>query len=442
MGRLFRKCFLATWVTLILAGAITFFGMRIYRLAESPGERVVQGPGAAFELDMAASVLRHSGPEALALALNETGSPMLVIGPDGRDIRGRSADAGPQYAAADKPEGPLPDGVLHVMTKKGKHTLFIPAGSPPPYPDGDRLLPPPPPPSPWEPLAAAFLASVLLSALLAWYLARPVKELRGAFSAMAEGRLDTRLGDAMLRGDEFADLGHSFDRMAEKLQTLILAQRRLLHDVSHELRSPLGRLQVALGIARRDPSRADSALERMELEVERLSALIGEILSLARLNSGVENEPAERIDLGELVEGIVHDARFEAGGRDCAIRLEELARVHVHGRPRLLSRALENVIRNGLRFSPSGGELSVQVGFCDGWSVVRVCDQGPGIAEHDMEAVFEPFARGRDTGEADGFGLGLAIARGAVELHGGAIEAANQEKGGLCVEIRLPSVTP
>lgn len=269
-----------------------------------------------------------------------------------------------------------------------------------------------------------------------------MKELRGAFSAMADGRLDTRLGDAMPRGDEFADLGHSFDRMAEKLQTLILAQRRLLHDVSHELRSPLGRLQVALGIARRDPSRADCVLERMELEVERLSGLIGEILSLARLNSGVENEPAERIDLGELVEGIVHDARFEAGGRDCAVRLEELARVHVHGRPRLLSRALENVIRNGLRFSPPGGELTVEVGFSDGWSVVSVCDQGPGIPEQDLEAVFEPFARGRDAGETEGFGLGLAIARGAVELHGGTIEAANQEKGGLRVEIRLPSVAP
>lgn len=439
MGRLFWKCFVATWVTLILAGASTFFGVRLYRLAEDPDHLLMHGPGAGFELDMAAAVLRHAGPEALIHALGQTGSPMLVIGPEGRDIRGRVPTTDLAAVALNSTGAPLPDGVLRVETAVGVHTLLIPDGPPSLDPPNGA---PPPPPAPWEPLAAAFLASVLLSALLAWYLARPVKELRGAFSAMAEGRLDTRLGDAMPRGDEFADLGHSFDRMAEKLQTLILAQRRLLHDVSHELRSPLGRLQVALGIARRDPSRTDSALERMELEVERLSALIGEILSLARLNSGVENEPAERIDLGELLEGIVHDARFEAVGRDCAVRLEELARVHVHGRPRLLSRALENVIRNGLRFSPPGGELTVEVGFSDGWSVVRVCDQGPGIPEHDMDAVFEPFARGRDTGEADGFGLGLAIARGAVELHGGAIKAANQEKGGLRVEIRLPSVAP
>lgn len=439
MGRLFWKCFAATWVTLILAGASTFFGVRLYRLAEDPDHLLMHGPGAGFELDMAAAVLRHAGPEALVHALGQTGSPMLVIGPEGRDIRGRVPTTDLAAVVLNSTGAPLPDGVLRVETAAGVHTLLIPDGPPSLGPPNGA---PPPPPAPWEPLAAAFLASALLSALLAWYLARPVKELRGAFSAMAEGRLDTRLGDAMPRGDEFADLGHSFDRMAEKLQTLILAQRRLLHDVSHELRSPLGRLQVALGIARRDPSRTDSALQRMELEVERLSALIGEILSLARLNSGVENEPAERIDLGELVEGIVHDARFEAVGRDCAVRLEELARVHVHGRPRLLSRALENVIRNGLRFSPPGGELTVEVGFSDGWSVVRVCDQGPGIPEHDMDAVFEPFARGRDTGEADGFGLGLAIARGAVELHGGAIKAANQEKGGLRVEIRLPSVAP
>ena len=437
MGRLFRKCFLATWATLILAGAITFFGMRLYRLAESPGHRVMQGPGAAFELDMAASVLRHSGPETLALALNETGSPMLVIGPDGRDIRGQSPDAGLQSAATDKPEGPLPDGVLRVRTEKGVHTLFIPAGSPPPHPGGDRLLPPPPPPSPWEPLAFA-----LLSALLAWYLARPVKGLRKAFTAMAEGRLDTRVEGLMPRGDEFADLGRAFDRMAEKLQALILAQRRLLHDVSHELRSPLGRLQVALGIARRDPARADSALERMEREVERLSGLIGEILSLARLNSGVEVEGAERVDVGELVEEVVHDARFEAGDKGCEVRLEELARVHVLGRPRLLGRAVENVVRNGLRFSPPGGTLDVQVGFRAGHAIIRVCDQGPGIPEQDLETVFEPFARGRNSGEAGGYGLGLAIARGAVELHGGAIAAANLREGGLCVEISLPAITP
>lgn len=439
MGRLFWKCFAATWLTLILAGAATFFGMRLYRLAEDPEHLLMHGPRVGFELDMAKVVLRHAGPKALAHALDETGSSMLVIGPTGLDIRGRVPDAGLAAAALNSSGSSLPDGIVRVDTASGVHTLLIP-GAPPSLDPAKG--PPPPPPSPGEPLAFALVASVLLSALLAWYLARPVKELRGAFSAMAEGRLDTRVGDAMPRGDEFADLGRSFDRMAEKLQTIILAQRRLLHDVSHELRSPLGRLQVALGIARRDPSRADCVLERMELEVERLSGLIGEILSLTRLNSGVETELAERIDLGELAEGLVHDARFEASGRGCEVRLEELARIHVHGRTRLLSRALENVIRNGLRFSPPGGELTVEVGFSDGWAVIRVCDQGPGIPEKDIAAVFEPFARGRNTGEADGFGLGLAIARGAVELHGGAIEAANREEGGLRVEIRLPSVIP
>jgi two-component system OmpR family sensor kinase len=435
MGRLFWKCFLATWVTLILAGAATFFGVRLYRLAEDRQPHLMHGPMAGFELHMAAAVLRHAGPAALARALNETGSPMLVIGPRGSDIRGRVPDADLAALALDRPGAALANDVLRVETAAGVHTLLIPGGPPAPGPVNG---PPPAPPAPWEPLAFAFLSSVLLSALLAWYLARPVRELRAAFSAMAEGRLETRVATLMPRGDEFADLGLAFDRMAEKLQALVLAQRRLLRDVSHELRSPLGRLQAALGIARRDPGRADFALERMEREVERLNGLIGEILSLARLSSGA-GESVERVDVGELVEGIVHDARFEAGEKGCEVRLEEMAQVHVRGCPSLLVRAVENVVRNGLKFSPPGGELSVQVGFCAGNACVRVCDQGPGIADEELHAVFEPFARGRNSGEADGFGLGLTIARRAVDLHGGTIVATNRQDGGLCVEISLPA---
>jgi two-component system OmpR family sensor kinase len=439
MGRLFRKCFLATWLTLILAGAVTFFGVRAYRLAEGPEPHPMPGPRAGFELDMAASLLKHAGPNALARVLNDTASPMLVIGPDGSDIRGLIPDAPLAVVVGDNAKASPHHGVLRVETGAGVHTLFIPGRTQRPLPGDDAHPPPPPPPSPWEPLVFAVLASALLSALLAWYLARPVKGLHTAFAAMAEGRLDTRVEGLMPRGDEFADLGRAFDRMAEKLQALVLAQRRLLHDVSHELRSPLGRLQAALGIARRDPARADSALERMEREVERLNGLIGEILSLARVSSGVEGESSERVDVGELVEGIAHDASFEAGEKGCRVRLEELARVHVLGRPRLLARAVENVVRNGLRYSPPGSELTVQTGFRGGFAIIRICDQGPGIADDEIHSVFEPFARGRNSGGAEGFGLGLAIARGAVELHGGAIEAANLQAGGLCVEIRLPA---
>jgi two-component system OmpR family sensor kinase len=438
VGRLFWKCFLATWATLVLAGLVTFSAVRLYRLADVTDGGFHGGPGAQYELEAAEAVLRRAGPGPLGAILDDTDSPMIVVGPDGRELRGRQVAAPPGPASA-QPSPPSRDGIRRVATPHGTYTLFMPGG-PDPAPRTGGILPPPPgPPEPWEPLAFALLASVTLSALLAWYLARPVKGLRDAFAAMAEGRLDTRVGGLMRRGDEFSELGHSFDRMAEKLQTLILAQRRLLHDVSHELRSPLGRLQVALGIVRQDPARLDGALARMEREVERLDGLIGEILTLSRLNSGVEGEAQELADVGEVVEAIVHDARFEAIEKGCEVRLDELARVHVTGRPRLISRAVENVIRNALRFAPPGSAVDVEVGFSEGFAVISIRDHGPGIPEDELAAVFEPFHRGRVNGDSSGFGLGLAIARGAAELHGGSIIARNMPGGGLKVEIRLPS---
>jgi len=438
MGKLFWKCFLATWVTLILTGFVTLWGVTLYRQAENTDRFFHRGPRTRFELDGAEAVLRNAGATALAAFLNETSCPMTVVGPDGRDIRHGSLDPG-QEAVLDSLRGaPLPDGIRRVTVPTGTYTLFIPDNVEP-FPPGDGLIPHPPgPPAPWEPLLYGFLASITLSALLAWYLARPIKRLRSAFAAMAAGRLDTRVGNLMRRGDEIAELGREFDDMAAKLQNLLLAQRRLLHDVSHELRSPLGRLQVAMGILRHNPASVEAALDRMEREVQRLDELIGEILTLARLNSGAENNVMELVDVGELVESIVHDAQFEAGDKGCEVRLQELVQVHVQGNPRLLSRAVENVIRNGLKYSPPASILDVTVGFSEGDAVIEIGDQGPGIPADELESVFEPFHRGRGNGNPDGFGLGLAIARGAVELHGGSIAARNQPAGGLTVKIRLP----
>ena len=439
MGRLFWKCFLATWVTLVLAGALTLTGVHLYRQAEHRKALPVGGPRAEFELAAAEAVLRHAGPEALASMLTDTGTPMIVLDASGRDIRGQSLSAG---QAALSEAGKDSSAIRRVTTAHGTHVLFIPGHEGPP-PSGSGLLPPPPgPPAPWEPFAFALLASLILSGMLAWYLASPVKRLRAAFKAMAGGRLETRVGSLMRRGDEIADLGREFDDMAAKLQSLVLAQRRLLHDVSHELRSPLARLQVALGIVRQEPEKLGLAVERMEREVGRLDGLIGEILTLSRINSGVEEEPAEKVDLGEVVEGIVHDARFEAGSQGREIRFTERGGARVRGRQALLARAVENVIRNGLRFSPPSGALDVEVGHEGGQAVVRVRDRGPGIPESDLEAVFEPFHRVPGNADPNGSGLGLAIARGAVELHGGSIVARNMPDGGLVVEIRLPAIRP
>ncbi len=438
MGRLFWKCFLATWVTLILAAVVTFSGVELYRKSGTGPHILMSGPKADFELRMAGNVLRHAGELALIGLLTETRNPMIVLDDQGRDIRGRalSPDQADLISHLSQ-SAAIPREIHRVTIGDAHYTLFLPE---PPNPDQAGLETRPPfRPSPWPPLFFAFLASVSLSAMLAWYLASPIKHLRGAFKAMASGQLETRVGALMRRRDEISDLGREFDRMAGQIQSLILAQRRLLHDVSHELRSPLNRLQVAMGIVRQEPAALAPTLDRMEREVTRLDELIGEILTLARLNSGVEDEELVAMDLGELVEDIVEDARFEAESLGCAVQSRERSRVLVMGRPRLLARAVENVIRNGLKYAPAGGVVEVEVNARDGRAVIEVRDQGPGIAEADLESVFEPFKRGARGADRNGFGLGLAIAKGAVDMHGGTITARNRPEGGLEVTIDLPS---
>ena len=441
-GRLFWRCFLATWATLVIAGALTIAGVEVHRRTESHGQALQDGPKARFELDTAESVLRHAGPQALAALLHETRNPMLVIGPDGQELRGKTlSPALAALAAKLATSTEIPPQARRIDAPSGRHILFVPREPPAGLPSGSG---PPPggPPSAWTPLAFALLASLSLSVLLAWYLARPVKRLREAFTAMGAGRLDTRVGHLRRRGDEFDDLGREFDRMAAHLQSLILAQRRMLHDVSHELRSPLIRLQVAMGIVRQDPEKLAASLERMEREVQRLDGLIDEILTLSRLDSGVDKENWEPVDLGEVVEEIVHDVRFETGGRVCEVHLKECAHALVRGNRHLLSRAVENVIRNAIRYSPVDAALDVDIDIRGESALVRVRDQGPGIPEMELARVFEPFNRGASASGHTGFGLGLAIARGAVRLHGGSICAKNMNPSGLCVEILLPLQPP
>jgi len=378
-GRLFWRCFLATWATLVIAGALTIAGVELHRRTEMHGQALQDGPKARFELDTAESVLRHAGPLALAALLHETRNSMLVIGPDGQELRGRTlSPVLAALAAKLATSTEIPPQARRIETPSGRHILFVPREPPAGLPSGSA---PPPggPPSAWTPLAFALLASLSLSALLAWYLARPVKRLREAFAAMGEGRLDTRVGHLRRRGDEFDDLGREFDRMAGHLQSLILAQRRMLHDVSHELRSPLIRLQVAMGIVRQDPEKLAISLDRMEREVQRLDGLIDEILTLSRLDSGVDKENWEPVDLGELVEEIVHDVRFETSGNASEVRLTERAHAVARGNRHLLARALENVIRNAIRYSPVDAVLDVDVDIRGESALIQVRDQGPGI---------------------------------------------------------------
>ncbi|MCK6405942.1 MAG: ATP-binding protein [Rhodocyclaceae bacterium] len=311
---------------------------------------------------------------------------------------------------------------------------------PPPYgPRPERRFPFLPPP---EPLIGGLLVSLLSAAGIAWYLSRPIRSLRQALEATATGKLETRVGPAMgTRRDEFADLGSAFDGMAERLEALIGTQRRLLHDVSHELRSPLARLQAAVGLLRQQPARSEELIERIERDTTRMDRLVGELLTLARIEAGTDtggDEQGEYIELVALIGAVVADARFEAESSGCRFSVTAPASCLVRGNGGLLQRAVENVVRNALQHSPAGGEIEIalQTSLSTGDVLLRVTDHGPGIAEEERERIFDAFVRG--TGGGAGYGLGLAITRRIVEMHGGTAKAANRTGGGLQMTLTLP----
>lgn len=316
---------------------------------------------------------------------------------------------------------------------------------PPPGGPGPEFRPGPPPHRPRlpvEPLVAGLLGSVAFAALLARYFSRPIRTLRSAFEATASGDLDLRIGAAMgKRRDELADLGRDFDRMADQLRVLVNGQRRLLHDVSHELRSPLARLQAAIGLARQQPERLESSMERIEKESVRIDGLVGELLTLARLEAGTEARPRETIELAALLADIVADARFEASSRGVQVEFEPPCEAVATGDPELLHRAIENIVRNAVKYSPPGGSVRISSSLPagTGQARIRVTDTGPGVPEEDLERIFEPFYRGSRPRDADGHGLGLAIARRVAGTMEGSITASNLPDGGLCMEITLPA---
>ena len=295
---------------------------------------------------------------------------------------------------------------------------------------------------PWLPLLAGSVVSLLFAAGLAWYFSRPIRSLKQAFDAAANGRLDVRIAQALAgRRDELADLGHDFDRMAERLQALVEGQRRLLHDVSHELRSPLARLQAALDLLAQQPERKEEFMARIGREAGRMDQLVGELLTLARLDAGAHHRFDESVDLDELVADVAEDAAFEGKALDCRVVTQGLAQASLKGNRELLHRALDNVVRNALRHSPRGGTVSLTVTARheSGQATIRVDDEGSGVPEAELETIFAPFARSAGSHAFAGYGLGLAITRRVMDLHGGRVSAANLAQGGLGVRLELPT---
>ncbi len=280
---------------------------------------------------------------------------------------------------------------------------------------------------------------------LARYLTAPVKRLRIATQELARGNFSARVGRSGGRRDELVSLGSDFDLMAEQIESLVQAQSRLLGDISHELRSPLARLIVALELARqRSGAEAASALARIQREAENLNEMIGQLLTLTRLQTGAREIQKSEFDLCRLVREIADDAEFEAQSGNRAVKLDSEAACRFTGNEQLLRRAIENVVRNAVHYTPEGSSIEIAVRRAaletnHDAIAISVRDHGPGVPDSALEEIFRPFYRVDDARdrEAGGVGLGLAIAERAIQLHGGTVSAANAADGGLIVTITL-----
>lgn len=274
---------------------------------------------------------------------------------------------------------------------------------------------------------------VLLCYLFARHLTNPVERMQKAVERFGRGDLQARVD--LKRRDELGKLARAFNQMADRIQTLLTAERRLLQDISHELRSPLARLSVAIELARTDDD-PEPHLNRIQKEADRLNALVGELLQVTRAEGDPAARRLERVQLDELVREVVEDSRIEAEARESTVKFTAGRPVVVSGDGELLRRAIDNIVRNAIRYAPPATAVEVSLRD-DGHVIVR--DYGPGVPDEALTRIFDPFYRvNADRDRASGgVGLGLAIARRAVELHHGQISARNA-KPGLEVDVALP----
>jgi two-component system sensor histidine kinase CpxA len=287
-----------------------------------------------------------------------------------------------------------------------------------------------------------------VAAFFCFWLARqitsPIDKLRLAARDIANERLGARVDKTVEnRRDEIADLARDFNLMAQRIDTLVTAQRRLLADVSHALRSPLARLSVALGLAREGAKTETSEqLDRIELESDRLNKLIGQLLTMARVDSGIDLGRKKVFDLVLLMEEVAADGDYEARSRNCAVEFNPPPECMMEGAPEMLRGALENVVRNAVRHTRGGTNVEISLACrrarCAPRAVIQVRDHGAGVPEDAIGELFLPFHQVADGLRHDGTGLGLAITKRAFQLHGGDVTAANASGGGFVVTLELP----
>jgi two-component system sensor histidine kinase CpxA len=401
------------------------------RMFDATGAELAAADATEDERELAARVIRKGG--MASKVMRDTAIEARAVnasGDGGRYAFVATLPLGPQMPPPDGRPAPLlrlPPGPLNFLL--GDTALALAA----------RVL-------------AALLTAGVLCYMLARYIVSPVLKLRAVTRQLTEGDLSARVGPLMgKRHDELADMGRDFDAMAARIEALLGAQARLLRDISHELRSPLARLGVALDLLRkRTPPEADAHLARIEREAARLNEMIGQLLSLTRWETGADGARTRRVDLAALVREVTEDADFEARSQNRSVEVSGCDACETKGTPTLLRSAFENVVRNAVRHTPEGTAVKVVLscsrenGAAGGEAVLRVRDEGPGVPVEALKEIFRPFYRVDDsrTRETGGVGLGLAITERAVRLHAGAVTAANVSGGGFVVEIRLPLVQP
>ena len=453
MRSLFLKVFLWFW----LAMALVIGAFLITNELTRPDDTFLRGSMTdkytSFIAHMAAITYEREGQARLVNYLERVermaGNRSRLFDEQGTELSGLGAQPGAEVlrlrAAREsnrvfRASGGKPMLAFPAVTDGGRRYVFVVEVSPPPGPPFGNLsfLVPR--------LLAVLLTAGVLCYLLARYIVSPVIKLRAVTRQVSGGDLSARVGPLLgRRRDELATMGHDFDTMADRVETLVNAQQRLIRDISHELRSPLTRLGVALELARRRAGlEAGAALDRIGREAESINEMIGQLLTLSRVESGTDGLRNVKLELCALVKEVADDAEFEARSRERSVRVVECEACPMMGAVELLRSAIENVVRNAVYYTRERTEVEIAL-RCEGVedekaAVISVRDKGAGVPEEAITEIFRPFyrvedARDRQTG---GTGLGLAIAARAVRLHGGTIKAANAADGGLIVEMRLP----
>ncbi|MCK9293573.1 MAG: ATP-binding protein [Desulfobulbaceae bacterium] len=461
MRSLFLKIFFSFWLTIILMGVPFYFvGLKNRPEHPYPGMRDFSMQAMARYGEQALAAWQKGGQQGLR-AYEEgieqhSGIAIYLFAGRGNPLSGQTApDAARDTAAGilsgeeNRPPPPGPgDKWLGLRLDQGADQDGQPLVIVLKIPEPPRPLFPPMGHRPWDNILLFSIFGGLVCYFLARSLTAPIRKLREATNRIAGGDFSVRVAKEMGgKGNEVADLGRDFDTMAERIEGLLLSQKRLLRDISHELRSPLARLNVALELARqRAGENAGQFLDRIEKESERLNELIGQLMTLTVLETGVQELEKNSVDLTELLRAVTIDADFEAGSRNCRVTLAAgcAAGAVMHGSRELLRRALENVIRNAVRYTRENTQVEISCAtVTEGearLAVIAVRDHGPGAPEWCLHHLFKPFfrvAEARDR-QSGGTGIGLAIAERAVRLHGGSMTAANAEGGGLLITIALP----